>query len=94
MRWIATAEKDTATNTPGDRFMELVKNACRVLLSRGMKGCYVVFLGKETENFVKSRTELGGVAQELKAAAPPPPTVRRTMANQCRWALNLSGYLR
>jgi DUF2075 family protein len=28
-----------------------------VSLSRGMKGCYVHFMDKETEQFVRSRTE-------------------------------------
>jgi uncharacterized protein len=38
-------------------FVKLVKNAYRILLSRGMKGCYVCFLDKETENFFRSRVE-------------------------------------
>jgi hypothetical protein len=41
----------------GDRFVELVKNTYRVLLTRGMKGCYVCFLDKATEDFFRSRTE-------------------------------------
>lgn len=39
------------------RFTDLVKNTYRVLLTRGMKGCYVCFLDKETERFVRSRME-------------------------------------
>jgi DUF2075 family protein len=31
-----------------DKFCELVKNTYRVLLSRGMKGCYVYFMDKDT----------------------------------------------
>ena len=42
----------------GDRFVELVKNTYRVLLTRGMKGCYVCFLDKATEDFFRSRTEI------------------------------------
>jgi DNA mismatch endonuclease Vsr len=38
-------------------FVKLVKNTYRVLLSRGMKGCYVYFVDKETEKFIKSRIE-------------------------------------
>jgi uncharacterized protein len=38
-------------------FVKLVKNAYRVLLSRGMRGCYVHFMDKETENFFRSRME-------------------------------------
>ena len=38
-------------------FLELVKNTYRVLLSRGMKGCYVCFLDKNTERFIRSRMD-------------------------------------
>jgi hypothetical protein len=38
-------------------FLQLVKNTYRVLLSRGMKGCYVCFLDKNTERFVRSRID-------------------------------------
>lgn len=36
-------------------FTDLVKNTYRVLLSRGLKGCYVHFMDRDTENFVRSR---------------------------------------
>ena len=39
-------------------FLQLVKNTYRVLLSRGMKGCYVCFLDKSTERFIRSRMDL------------------------------------
>ncbi len=38
-----------------ERYQKIVKNIYRVLLSRGMKGCYVYFMDKETEIFVKTR---------------------------------------
>jgi DUF2075 family protein len=38
-----------------DNFLQLVKNTYRVLLSRGMKGCYVYFMDKDTERFFRSR---------------------------------------
>jgi DUF2075 family protein len=38
-------------------FLKLVKNTYRVLLTRGMKGCYVYFMDKPTENFFRSRME-------------------------------------
>jgi hypothetical protein len=44
------------------RFTDLVKNTYRVLLSRGLKGCYVCFLDKDTERFVRSRMEVGVAA--------------------------------
>lgn len=40
------------------RFTDLVKNTYRVLLSRGLKGCYVCFLDEDTERFVRSRMEM------------------------------------
>jgi DUF2075 family protein len=36
-------------------FTDLVKNTYRVLLSRGLKGCYVHFMDRGTEQFVRSR---------------------------------------
>ena len=35
----------------------IIKNTYRTLMTRGMKGCYVYFLDKETEVFFKSRVE-------------------------------------
>lgn len=48
---------DTVVKRSGKKFVSLVKNTYRVLLSRGMKGCYVHFMDKETENFIRSRME-------------------------------------
>jgi DUF2075 family protein len=41
----------------GEKFPELIKNTYRVLLTRGMKGCYVYFMDRDTENFFRSRIE-------------------------------------
>jgi DUF2075 family protein len=40
-----------------EKFTEMIKNVYRVLMSRGMKGCYVYFIDKDTERFFKSRIE-------------------------------------
>jgi uncharacterized protein len=58
-RWEGHPEhsKDSTVKKSTDRFTDLVKNTYRVLLSRGMKGCYVYFMDKDTENFFKSRIE-------------------------------------
>jgi DUF2075 family protein len=48
---------DAVVRRSRDKFTQLTKNTYRVLLSRGMKGCYVHFLDKDTERFVKSRVE-------------------------------------
>ncbi len=49
--------QDSVVKRSGEKFLDLVKNTYRVLLTRGMKGCYVYFADKETEQFVRSRTE-------------------------------------
>jgi hypothetical protein len=49
---------DTMVKRGKKQFVELVKNTYRVLLSRGMKGCYVYFVDKDTERFVGSRMEV------------------------------------
>jgi DUF2075 family protein len=58
-RWRGHPENssDSVVKRSKDKFVELVKNTYRVLLSRGMKGCYVYFVDKDTERFFKTRTE-------------------------------------
>jgi hypothetical protein len=58
--WVGHPEcsQDGRVKRGGVRFLELVKNVYRVLLSRGMKGCYVYFMDRDTERFVRSRMEL------------------------------------
>ncbi|MBN1458658.1 MAG: DUF2075 domain-containing protein [Armatimonadetes bacterium] len=57
--WIGHKDRsfDTVVKRSGDKFLDLVKNTYRVLLTRGMLGCYVCFMDKDTERFVKSRIE-------------------------------------
>ncbi len=54
---------DTVVKRSGDRFTQMVKNTYRVLLTRGMKGCYVHFMDKNTENLFRSRVEHTGKVQ-------------------------------
>jgi phage repressor protein C with HTH and peptisase S24 domain len=54
--------KDNEVRRGGERFVDLVKNTYRVLLSRGLKGCYVHFMDKDTERFVRSRMEKSALA--------------------------------
>ncbi|MDA8415447.1 MAG: DUF2075 domain-containing protein [Betaproteobacteria bacterium] len=49
--------QDTVVKKAKREFLDLVKNTYRVLLTRGMKGCYVYFMDKDTERFFKSRIE-------------------------------------
>ncbi len=57
--WVGEGRQshDTVVKRSGDRFADLVKNTYRVLLSRGIKGCYVHFTDRETEHFFRSRME-------------------------------------
>lgn len=51
------ATKDPTLRKSRENFEKHVKNIYRVLLSRGMKGCYVYFTNKETEKYFKNRIE-------------------------------------
>lgn len=52
-----SATADPSLKRNGTNFDTYVKNIYRTLLSRGMKGCYVYFIDKDTERFVRSRIE-------------------------------------
>jgi DUF2075 family protein len=52
-----SASADPVVRRSRADFLRNVKNTYRVLLSRGMKGCYVCFLDKATESFFRSRME-------------------------------------
>lgn len=56
-RGVSSASADPVVRRSRADFMRNVKNTYRVLLSRGMKGCYVYFQDKATENFFRSRIE-------------------------------------
>ncbi len=57
--WIP--KRENAYDLPNRRvrddaaYLKLIKDIYRVLLSRGIKGCYVYFMDKDTERFVKTR---------------------------------------
>lgn len=82
-RWIGDQRKshDNIVRRSGDAFVDLVKNTYRVLLSRGLKGCYVYCQDAETAKFLLSRTE--GVSMDMAvtdaarvaAVSVLPPTV-------------------
>jgi hypothetical protein len=56
------ASFDAKVKQGGERFVDLVKNTYRVLLSRGLRGCYVCFLDRDTERFFRTRID-GSVAE-------------------------------
>lgn len=55
--WVGQREEseDRVVRKSTDAFVDLVKNTYRVLLTRGIKGCYVHFMDEETEAFWRSR---------------------------------------
>ncbi|KUE88227.1 peptidase S24 [Cupriavidus necator] len=55
--WIGDATKsaDSTVKRSKEQFVELVKNTYRVLLTRGIKGCYVYFMDEQTRRFFQSR---------------------------------------
>jgi DUF2075 family protein len=57
--WVgdSTQSFDPIVRRSRDKFVDLVKNTYRVLLTRGLKGCYVCFQDEETEVFFRSRLE-------------------------------------
>ncbi|TAM44644.1 MAG: DUF2075 domain-containing protein [Acidobacteria bacterium] len=71
--WIGDrkASFDRPVKQGGEAFIDLVKNTYRVLLSRGLRGCYVHFVDRDTERFFRTRID-GRVAEprldELLAA--------------------------
>ena len=73
-QWVGNKQesRDRTVKQSKTDFLELVKNTYRVLLSRGMKGCYVCFLDKDTERFVRSRIDLvDSAANALRRVAEP-----------------------
>ena len=60
--WVGDKAKsfDTVVKRSGEKFVELVQNTYRVLLTRGLKGCYVYFTDKETESHFRDRLTMEG----------------------------------
>ena len=66
-KWVGHIEHsfDGPVKRARETFVELVKNTYRVLFSRGMKGCYVYFIDKDTERFFKSRMDLSSIEKSF-----------------------------
>jgi uncharacterized protein len=64
-QWVgdATVSADRSIRRAQRDFLQFVKNIYRVLLTRGLKGCYVHFMDKATEHFVRSRLEAGTISE-------------------------------
>jgi DUF2075 family protein len=57
--WMSKPENsyDSMVKRNNEMFTQHLKNVYRVLMSRAHKGVYVYFMGKDTENFFRSRIE-------------------------------------
>ena len=71
--WVGQREfsKDAMVKREKDdaRFTELVKQTYRVLLTRGMKGCYIYFEDEATRKFFESRVDFQAVRRAMLADA-------------------------
>lgn len=58
--WIGHPENsaDSVVKRDKDSFLKNIKNTYRVLMTRGMKGCYVYFLDKETEEYFQTKIKI------------------------------------
>ena len=58
-KWEAHPEnsRDPSSSRSKEKFIDYVKNIYRILLTRGIEGCYVYFVDKDTERFFKTRIE-------------------------------------
>ena len=68
--WVGHRDRscDKTVKSGRERFADFVKNTYRVLLSRGLKGCYVHFMDRDTERFVRSRIEWKAGEEQWRAA--------------------------
>jgi hypothetical protein len=59
--WVSNPKEscDSMIKNKNEDFLKHIKNVYRVLLTRGMKGCYIYFMDKDTEEFFKSRIKEG-----------------------------------
>lgn len=76
-QWVGdkTKSHDTVVKRSREQFVDWVKNTYRVLLSRGMKDCYVYFMDKDPERFFRSRIAADS-GMPLNRAAEDPATYR------------------
>lgn len=93
-RWEAHKEysADSVVKRSKEQFIDLVKNTYRVLLSRGLMGCYVYFIDKATERFFKSRMEKPEVVLQPEVVAEKAIHVLKTVKESLRFKKYLPVY--
>jgi DUF2075 family protein len=71
-----TETRDPTLRRSVGNFDTHVRNIYRTLLTRGMKGCYVYFVDRETAAFFRRRIEKARAEEGLLKAAEEPPSYR------------------
>ena len=61
------ATASSAAASPTQEFTDFVKSTYRVLLTRGLRGCYVYFMDAPTRDFFLSRIERPRIAHSAAA---------------------------
>jgi DUF2075 family protein len=79
--WIGDRRQsqDNVVRRGGDAFLDLVRNTYRVLLSRGLKGCYVYCQDAETAKFLKGYRWIFRLPKRLKSSRFP------NCRHECGW---------
>src|SRR4051812_47186827 len=81
--WSATLSRHSTTWLREPKLSHpKVRNTYRVLLTREMRGCYVCFLDKDTENFVRSPDRAG--CQQMTYRHPRLSAVPVLSSRLCR----------
>ena len=67
--WVGKPDNsaDAAVKRDKENFVRYVKNAYRVLMTRGMIGCYIYFINKETESYFRSLIKTRSYSGEHEA---------------------------
>jgi hypothetical protein len=63
---------DPVVKKSKNAFLALARSTYRVLLTRGMRGCYVYFMDEGTRRFFQSRIESNSAKPSARALARPP----------------------
>lgn len=87
---VPTASHDGMVSRAKKTFLDNVRHVYRVLLTRGLKGCYVYFMDQDTRRFVESRIEAGErIAYDLEL--PPRQLQRAAEADEAYHGLGKVG---
>jgi uncharacterized protein len=85
-RWVGhpkrSHDRGLKSGTSPEAFTELVKNTYRVLLTRGLKGCFVYFMDPATRTFFESRMDFQALTERDEYPAIDPGFGMRLAAEE------------